>query len=138
MFSIYKKGQGKVTRLASAIGLIVVSAAGCYKLYDWLACSSLVSDRRMQLLISTLVPATVFAITSALFLLLVNRPTVADFMISAEGEIKKVSWSTKKEIAVSTFIVIVVMALMATILGLTDVIFGVIIDTILMPKKVGL
>ncbi len=134
MFSIYKKGQGKITRISSALGLIIVSGAGCYKLYDRLAGSSLVSDRKMQLLISTMIPAAVFAITSALFLFLVNRPSVADFMISAEGEIKKVSWSSKKEIAVSTFIVIVVMALMATILGLTDLIFGAIIEMILMPK----
>lgn len=135
MFSIYKKGQGKLTRLGSVIGLIVVSAAGCYKLYDKLSGLSISNLRKdMVFLISVMVPALIFAITSALFLLLVNRPSVADFMISAEGEIKKVSWSSKKEIAVSTFIVIVVMALMATILGLTDFIFGVIFDTILMPK----
>jgi len=33
---------------------------------------------------------------------------------------KKVSWSSKKEIAVSTFVVIVVVVGMAAILGVTD------------------
>jgi preprotein translocase SecE subunit len=44
-------------------------------------------------------------------------------MISAEGEMKKVSWSTRKEVAVSTFIVIMVVALMSMLLGLSDVLF---------------
>ena len=131
MFNIYKKGQGKYTRLGSAIGLIIVSAAGCYKLYDKLNGSSLGNlSRQMVLLIAVMVPTAIFAVTSVLFVLLINRPSVADFMISAEGEIKKVSWSTRKEIAVSTFIVIVVMALMAALLGFTDLIFGVFFDSI--------
>ena len=132
MLSIYKKGQGKYTRLGSAIGLIIISASGCYKLYDRLSGISMGNlGRQMVFLIATMIPAVIFVITSALFLLFINRPSVADFMISAEGEIKKVSWSTKKEIAVSTFIVIVVMGLMAALLGLTDLIFGVFFDWIL-------
>jgi preprotein translocase SecE subunit len=44
-------------------------------------------------------------------------------MISAESEMKKVSWSSKQEIAVSTFIVIVVVVFMAALLGATDLFF---------------
>jgi len=55
---------------------------------------------------------------------LMNKHSVADFMIAAESEMKKVSWSSKQEIAVSTFIVIVVVVLMALLLGATDVIFN--------------
>jgi preprotein translocase SecE subunit len=51
---------------------------------------------------------------------LVNKPTIAGFMIAAEGEMKKVSWSSKQEIAVSTFIVIAVVIIMAVLLGITD------------------
>jgi preprotein translocase subunit SecE len=52
---------------------------------------------------------------------LVNKPSLADFLIAAEGEMKKVSWSSRQEIAVSTFIVIVVVISMAVLLGTTDI-----------------
>ena len=54
---------------------------------------------------------------------MLNRVSVADFMIAAEGEMKKVSWSSRKEIAVSTFIVIMVVIIMAVLLGVTDINF---------------
>ncbi|GAH65457.1 unnamed protein product, partial [marine sediment metagenome] len=59
---------------------------------------------------------------------LMNKPTVADFMIAAEGEMKKVSWSSRREIAVSTFIVIVVVILVAMLLGVTDLSFRMFFD----------
>jgi len=54
---------------------------------------------------------------------LINKPVVADFLISAESEVKKVSWSSRKEVAVSTFVVIVVVFVIAVLLGVTDLIF---------------
>ena len=70
-----------------------------------------------------MVPAGLFVALSILVFWLVNKPSVADFMIAAEGEIKKVSWSSRKEIAVSTFIVVVVVVVMAVLLGTTDLFF---------------
>ena len=54
---------------------------------------------------------------------LVNKHSMADFMIAAEGEMKKVSWSSREEIAVSTSVVIIVVVLMASLLGVTDLTF---------------
>ena len=56
---------------------------------------------------------------------LVNKPVVADFMISAEGEMKKVSWSSRKEITVSTTVVIFVVIAMSALMAATDVFFQV-------------
>jgi len=113
-FDIYKRGQGKYTRLYSAFGGILIVGLGCFQLYTKLQALDL------GLWVETMVPVALFMILSVLVLWIVNRPTVADFMISAEGEMKKVSWSSKKEIAVSTFVVIVVVVGMAAILGVTD------------------
>ncbi|NLH40252.1 MAG: preprotein translocase subunit SecE [Planctomycetes bacterium] len=44
-------------------------------------------------------------------------------MIAAEGELKKVNWSSRKEVAASTVIVIVVVFVMAFLLGVTDMVF---------------
>lgn len=113
-FDIYKRGQGKYTRLCSAFGAAIIVGLGCLQLYNKLDATDL------GLWVKTMVPAGLFVILCLLIFWLVNKPSVSDFMISAEGEMKKVSWSSRKEIAVSTFIVIVVVVIMAVLLGITD------------------
>jgi len=117
VFDIYKRGQGKYTRLCSAFGAAIVTGLGCLRLYSKLQANDL------GLWVETMVPVGVFAALGLLIFWLVNKPAVADFLIAAEGEMKKVSWSSRKEVAVSTFIVIVVVILMAALLGITDLSF---------------
>jgi preprotein translocase subunit SecE len=124
-FEIYKRGQGKNTRLCSAFGIAAITAFGCLQFYKWLDGQSFVTDPRTALWISTMIPAGLFVILGLLVFWLVNTPTIADFMISAEGEIKKVSWSNRREIAVSTLIVIIVVAAMAVLLFVTDMSFQI-------------
>ncbi len=114
VFAIYKRGQGKHTRLSSAFGTALIVALGCLQLYKKLQASD------FGLWVETMVPAALFVLLGLLIFWLVNKQSVADFMIAAEGEMKKVSWSSKQEIVVSTVIVIVVVVLMASLLGLTD------------------
>ena len=99
---------------------IILVGAGCYRFYVKLEPLSWGMSRRAGLWIATMVPAGLFVIFGLLIFFLVNKPNIADFMISAEGELKKVSWSNRKEVAVSTFIVIVVLAFMAILLWLAD------------------
>lgn len=123
-FEIYKANQGRHTRLGTAIGLSLIVCVGCYKLYGRINSMSLNLSGQKMLLVSTLVPAAVLAALAGLAFWLVNRPSVADFMIASEGEIKKVNWSSKKEIFVSTVIVISVIVLMAALLGFSDLFLG--------------
>jgi len=122
-FDIYKRGQGKYTRLGSFFAGAIIVGAGCWKLYGkldvWLAGFS----KEVVLWVSTLAPAGLFVVLAVFLLWLVNKASVADFMIAAEGEMKKVSWSSRQEIAVSTFIVVVVVVLTAVLLGVTDITF---------------
>ncbi len=124
LFEIYKRGQGKYTRLCSAFGGALIAGVGCMRLYEKLEAMEL------GLWTETLIPAGLFVALTALIFWLVNTATVADFMIAAEGEIKKVSWSSRKEVAVSTFIVVVVVVVMAALLGGTDLLFGMLFDWI--------
>ena len=119
-FTIYKKGQGKYTRLYSALGAAVVALLGCIQLYNKLVAAEFGLSNKASMWVSTMVPVVVFAILAVVIFWIVNRPATADFMISAEGEMKKVSWASRKEIIVSTFIVIVVVILMAAMLGIAD------------------
>jgi preprotein translocase SecE subunit len=115
VFDIYKRGQGKYTRLCSAFGMAIVAGLGCLQLYKRLQAGDL------SLWVETMVPAGLFVILTILIFWLVNKPSFTDFLIAAEGEMKKVSWSSRQEIAVSTFIVIVVVVIMAALLGTTDI-----------------
>jgi len=122
-FEIYKRGQGKYTRLCSAFGFGTIAAIGCYQLYNTLQAVGFGQNEQVALWIRTMLPAGLFVILALLIFWLVNKPYVADFMIAGEGEMKKVSWSSKEEIVASTFIVIMVVILMAAMLGVTDLIF---------------
>lgn len=115
--SIYKRGQGKYTRLCSAFGAGIIAGLGCIQLYRRLQATD------FTLWVQTLVPAGLFVALGVLIFWIVNKPSIADFMIVAEGEMKKVSWSSRKEIVVSTVVVILVVAMMAAMLGVTDLIF---------------
>ncbi len=124
-FELYKRGQGKNTRLWSAFAIGTIVALGCWRLYGILE----VSDSGLW--IETMVPAGVFVGFGLLMYWLLNKPVVADFLIAAEGELKKVSWSSRKEIVVSTLIVIVVVIVTAALLGMTDLFFSMVFTWLL-------
>jgi preprotein translocase SecE subunit len=121
IFGIYKRGQGKYTRLCSAFAAAIIAGLGCWRLYIKLEAVEWGLSRKAVLWVATMVPAGMFVVFALLISWLINKHSVADFMIAAEGEMKKVSWSSKQEIVVSTFIVIVVVVFMAILLGTTDI-----------------
>ena len=125
LLSIYKRGQGKYTRLCSAFAAAIICGLGCLQLYKRLEATD------FGLWLETMVPAGLFAALSFLIFWLVNKSSIADFMIAAEGEMKKVNWSSRKEIAVSTFIVIVVVVFMAALLGVVDLSFRLFFEWVL-------
>jgi len=122
---IYKPGQGKYTRLWAGLIVGAVVAMGCWRLYKILEANV------QNLVIQTVVPVAVFVGLGVLVYWLLNKPSVADFLVAAEGELKKVSWSSRKEIAVSTLVVIVVVVAMAILLGMTDLLFTMVFDALL-------
>ena len=124
-FDIYKRSQGTYTRLCSSLGVALVAGIGCLQLYKKLDAWD------MGLWTETMVPAGLFVALGLLIFWLVNKPTIADFMVAAESEMKKVSWSSRKEIAVSTFIVIVLVILLAVFLGVTDLGFQMFFNKLL-------
>lgn len=122
--AIYKRSQGTYTRLSTAFALILVFALGCVQLYKHLKVIDTSFSPNVEMWIQALIPVILFVLLSLLGLWLVNRHKIADFMIDAEGEMKKVSWSSRHEIFVSTVVVITVVVLMAALLGAFDLIFS--------------
>jgi len=115
---IYKRGQGKYTRgITFAAGTVV---AALLARYVW-----------AQLRGTDLNQYVVYAIPLAVFLggvlgmyLLVTRPGPADFMIATEGEMKKVSWSSRREIIGGTKVVITTTLILALLLWVVDMAFA--------------
>ena len=120
--SIYKNGQGKYTRLGTAAGGALIAAIGCLQLYRTLEAADI------SLWVETMVPVAIFLAVSMVTFWLVNKPNVADFMIASEGEMKKVNWSSRQEIVVSTVVVISVVIIFAVLLGAADFIFQLVVS----------
>ena len=120
---IYKKGQGYWTRVMTAIsgGMLVLMGA------VWLA------DNLKNIRIGSLEPiytqaiavVIVFAVFGSLGYYLVGRKRKSvDFLIATEGEMKKVNWSSKKEIRGSTIVVIGLTFVIAVIITVLDLMYA--------------
>jgi preprotein translocase subunit SecE len=118
--AIYKRGQGYYTRMCSGIAAGATVALGCYQLYRKLEGATFQSTT-LKIVVQSLVPLAIFSGLAFLIYWLLNKPIIADFMIAAEGELKKVSWSSRKEITASTMVVIGVMLVMSVMLLLVDI-----------------
>jgi len=130
-FELYKKGQGYYTRLCTAVGGGIMAVLGCFSLYRKLDAINPgdVVTQSVKTWIQTGVPTLLFLIMGWLIYKLVNVPRCADFMIATEGEMKKVSWSSRKEIITSTKVVIVTVIIMSILLALVDIGFAKIFQT---------
>jgi preprotein translocase subunit SecE len=118
--AIYKRGQGYYTRLYSGLAAGAVVALGCFRLYQKLE-AIVFQNPTLKIMVQSLLPLAILSGLGFLIYWLVNKPLIADFMIAAEGELKKVSWSSRKEITASTIVVIGVMLFMSLVLLLVDV-----------------
>ena len=57
----------------------------------------------------------------------VNRPRVADFLVEVEGELRKVSWPTRREVLGSTVVVLILVAALAAYIFVADSLLVVIV-----------
>jgi preprotein translocase subunit SecE len=116
--NIYKPGQGKYTRLLTLAGGELIGLTIAREFYKNL------NGADLNAYIVYGVPLAVFVGISVLMLWIVNQPRSADFMIATESEMKKVSWSSRRELIGGTKVVIVTTLLMALTLGAVDLAFN--------------
>jgi len=120
VFDLYKPGQGAVVRWCSAIGLGLVAVAFAGFVLEQL--------RRFEfsenLLVRYLVPVViVMASGVGIFHLFGRSRRVVDFMIATESEMRKVNWSTRREVLGATRVVIVTVLALGIVLFVVDVLF---------------
>jgi preprotein translocase SecE subunit len=135
-FTIYKKGQGYWTRMGTVIGLGLICAFTAYNLYAYIPTflpspgpNATVNELRSSQTLHTRIALGVaggFVIGYALLCWkLMNKPANTDFLIATDSEMKKVNWTSRKELIGSTKVVVIFMFLVALFLFGVDQIFGV-------------
>ena len=116
VFEIYKRGQGKYTRMVTLVAGVLIGALVAWYVGEQLA--DTVEYIRYG------VPAAILVGAVLVMFWIVNRAGSADFMIATEGEMKKVSWSSKREIIGGTKVVITTTLILALLLWAVDLGFG--------------
>ncbi len=117
-FGIYKQGQGYWTRLMTAIAGGTILAMGVAWMWQQIPNLGLGATT-----IYVQGGATVALLGSCgwlLYYLICIKPKVADFLIATEGEMKKVNWSTRREIMGSTWVVIGLTFFIAVLIFILD------------------
>lgn len=135
-FDVYKPTQGHNIRVWSAIAYGALVCWFAYFVFDKLKPMFTGS-------MHTIVPVSVAAVIIAGFGLLgywvlaLNR-RAADFLIATEGEMKKVNWTSRKEIIGSTKVVVFVVVSMSILLFVVDILFMLFFSWIGVLKAEGL
>ena len=120
---IYKQGQGYWVRLMSSIGFGLLIMMGVMWLWDQLAGVQIgtLESVYVQGGVSVLVVAICGIIG---YYLIGRKPKLVDFMIATEGEMRKVNWSTRREIVGSTILVILLTLFIAIFCQIADLVFS--------------
>ncbi len=119
----YKKTQGRPAR---QVALCVVIAA-----LSWLLISVAAMFVRRQVGIGWLsVCVLVIGVAGVISVVLLNRPRWADFLISVQAEIDKVTWPSKAEVQKHTLVVLVLLVSMAVIIFAFDIVWQWVFKTI--------
>ena len=125
-FAIYKKGQGVTVRVGTAIAAGALGLLSAYLLvFKYMTIflpESLGKDTRQTYALGG---AGIFLALYGLFLWwFINRPRNAEFLIETDAEMRKVSWTSRKDLIGSTKVVVIFMILMAIFLFFSDLFFG--------------
>lgn len=113
----YKSNLGKLVRKLTMIGVWIVFASGAYKFTQVVFESiPLLNDQGVRYIIAALI--TAFGIWFGYRL--VNWPTFADFLVSVEAEMVKVSWPGKAELYSSTIVVLVMFGILTAMIFIFD------------------
>jgi preprotein translocase subunit SecE len=124
-FSIYKRNQGKVARQVTFAALAVALLIGVWRLSQLLpiwfgggAASGAGGLGGIDLGVLRLGVPIVLGLLALWFSVrIVNVPRFADFLISVESEMTKVSWPSKDEVIRSSAVVIFLIFALAAILA---------------------
>lgn len=112
---LYKPSMGKIVRQVVFFTLLVIFIAAGWRMRTAFGMDNTTNGLTLFLGVS--------AVGAWISYRLVNYPRLADFLISVEGEMAKISWPTKTELIRSAIVVIVVMIILAVLLWIFDAVW---------------
>ena len=111
---LYKPSQGRITRQATFAALAATILLGVWSLHRFLE----VDINKRYIIDAVIVVVGLWASFR-----LVNMPRFADFLISVEIEMTKVSWPTRTDLVRTSGVVMVTIFGLATVLFLYDIVW---------------
>ena len=124
LFALYKPGQGTYVRWGTAIGVGAIAVFGAAFVGEQMRLFTQGMSEQVEFIVKTLVPVALIAVAAYfIFWGVGQNHRVVEFMIATEGEMKKVNWSTRREIWGATRVVIFTVFALAIILAVVDFLF---------------
>jgi preprotein translocase subunit SecE len=114
-FDLYKRSQGKIARQVTFAALAIIVALAAWCLNDYYTGKGATSIGRIVMPLVVLVGGLWASFR------VVQMPSFADFLISVEAEMNKVSWPTWAELFRSSMVVILMIFMLAGVLFFYDV-----------------
>jgi preprotein translocase subunit SecE len=113
---VYKPNQGRLVRQFTFFGIVVLAAFGCITLANGPLGVSLKS-------VQVGVPLAIWLGAAWTAFRAVNIPRFADFLVSVESELEKVTWPVKQEVIQATVVVLATMFFLGLFLFVVDLIW---------------
>lgn len=110
---LYKRNQGRLTRQLTFLALLAVVILGAKTLYD----SEILSSQAWT---NGAILGAITVVGGWAIFRLVNYPRFADFLISVEAEMDKVTWASKEHLKQATVVVISTMFFLGFLLFAYD------------------
>jgi preprotein translocase subunit SecE len=128
---LFKPRQGRIVRQLTCLAIWLAFWLGGWQLYEVIGSgvygiNTWTSFRTVQIF----APAIMIILGMWFAFRLVNWPKFADFLISVEAEMTKVSWPTQTELYRASMVCIFTMAFLAILLFAYDLIWQAIFDFI--------
>ncbi len=113
---LYKRNQGRLARQLTAAGIGALVVAGTYVLSQGPLAG-------MERGVRVGIPLLITVAAAWVIYRLVNYPRFAEFLISVEAEMGKVSWAGKEELKRATIVVLSTMLFLGVILFVYDLLW---------------
>ena len=115
-FGIYKPNQGRMVRQFTFFAIAILAAFGCI---------TLLNGPLMQFspTVKLGVPLAIWLFVCWIAFRVVNLPKFADFLVSVESELEKVTWPSRNEVVQATIVVLCTMFFLGLFLFLIDLLW---------------
>ena len=119
-FKVFKPGQGKWVRWCTVGGAGALALAGAGFLSEQLSLFAFAENEYVRLLLPVVF---LLLVAYGVYYMVGRHEGTVNFLIATEGEMKKVNWSTRKEVLGATRVVIFTVFALAFILFVVDILF---------------